>query len=543
MSFPLPPFNVWLIAPDNQMVKNLRPVTVLDTFDKGGIDFHPDGLFSTEIFGRQGSPERDRTISYVPLKTTILHPRIFGILRLLRAFYVGILAGKNYAVWDDENKEFVPSDDPSAKTGYSFFIEHFHELKFKRNKSDIRDYRIHVIEKYQNKALLSNHLVLPAGFRDAYVDPDRQVTEDEINDYYRKLIAVSTTISNLEENKNSPNLDSSRWSLQLTANQIYDHIVKLQISGKRGWYQQKFISRTTRNGSSSVITAMTTAVSRLGAPDAVSVIDTEISLLQTLRNNIPEVIGILKRNVFGPLFNEQSREAWLINAKTMKREQTEVTPFTIDMFTTKDGINRFVNRFFLRELRNKPVMVNGYYLAVVYEDKKHFKLFFDPDELPEGFDKTKVTPATLADILHLSTYEAFKTSCGTVTRYPITGEGSIYPTMHKVRTTTVSYVKTPLNELWEPVEDQLCYNFHKRTHDAEWIDSLTPHITRLSGLDADFDGDKDNAPSVNTVEAKNEIKNHFKKRAAFVGANNRLLVSTQIDTVLLVVRNLTGDAK
>lgn len=543
MNLTLPPFNVWLITPETQALKSTRSVRVLDTFDSSGSLFHPDGLFSVETFGRQGSPERDKTISYVALNTTILHPEVFVTLKRLRALYIGIISGKRYAVWNEVDKDFDPSDSADAKTGFSFFISHFPDIVFKRNNSDVRNLRIDLVEKYQNKALLTNHLILPAGLRDAYVAPDGQVSEDEINDLYRKLISTSTTISNLEENKNSPNLDTSRWSLQLTANSIFEYIVKLQISGKRGWFQQKFGSRKTRNGSASVITAMTTAVPMLGAPSAISVTDTEIGLLQTLRNNIPEVIGLLKRNCFSRIFSEQASEAWLINPKTLQRELVNVSTYTMDLFTTNEGINKFVNRFFLRDIRNNPVLVEKHYLGLVYVDKHNFKLFYDINELPEHLNKSNVSPATLADILHLTTYQALKSACGTITRYPITGDGSIYPTFYKTRTTTLTKSLIPLGDDWQPVTEEVCYNFHDRSSNAEWIDSLTPHITRLVGLGADFDGDKNNSPSVNTKEAKAEVSNYFKKKTSFVGANGRLLVSTTIDTVELVVRNLTGDAE
>lgn len=540
------PFNVWLIAPQAQQLKSLRRVAVLDTFDSSGSLFHPEGLFSVETFGRQGTPERDQTLSYISLNTTIIHPEIFNLLKRLKALYPGIISGKRYAVWNDTIKDFEPSDDENGQTGFSFFVSKCTEIQFAKNDSDIRNLRIEAVEKYRDKWLLSNHLVMPAGYRDAYVDPTGRVSEDEVNDLYRKLIAVSNTIAGIDGNANSENLNTARWSMQLTANAIFELVVKMQISGKRGRFQQQYVSRKTRNGTSNVIVAMSTATRVLGSPDAISITDTEMGLLQAVRSEISKVIGLLKRGIVADTFNPQSNEAWLVDKKTFKRELVKVTTETMDSFTSKEGLNKFINRFFIKDLRNKAIDVEGYYLGLLYLDDKYFRIFKDIEELPQDFNPKNVSPLLLSDLIHLSTYQEFKELSGTLTRYPITGDGSIYPTMFRVLTTSKSSTRTPLDVTWQPDDSAICYNFHERTPEATWMDSLSPHICRLEGLGADFDGDKNSSPTVQTEEAKAEIRNYFKKKSAFVGADGRLTVdigSGRATTVPLVVRNLTGDAK
>lgn len=545
MSLKEAPFNIWLFKPDSKMVAMMRPVTVLDTFDASRATYHPDGLFSTEIFGQVGSEERDRKFSYINLKTTILHPEIVITLRQLKGLYGGIMSGKRYAIWDEEEKDFFPSNSAEGSTGYQFFVSKLKDIVFKRNKSDIRNLRIDVVEKYRDMGMMDRHLVMPAGLRDIYVDNTTgQHSEDEINDLYRRLIATSNTIAAIEENRSSPALDAARWSLQMTAVQIY-LMIKGLLSGKRGWIQKKYASRKTRNGTRNVITSMGTNAFMLGAANAVSVVNTEIGLLQTMRGALPITIHCLRNSIIGETFSEGNSEVWLMNPKTYQRELVKVDTDTLDFYSTKAGMEKFINQFFIRELRNKPIEIDGYYLGLLYDDGKNFKIVKDIEELPEGYsrkvDGKTLSPLTLADVLYLSCYQRFKKLVGTVTRYPIATDGSIYPTIFKVRTTTTSSMRLPLDDDWQPMsEEYICPAFHERSPDARWLDSLVPHITRLAALGADFDGDQCSSPIAYTEEVYNEISNYFKKRTSFVAADGGLVTSTGVDTVNLLLSNMTG---
>jgi hypothetical protein len=68
------PFNLDLLIVKDEDVKHIRPVTVLDTMEGKTKNFHPDGLFSTEIFGKVGNEIRNRQFSFINLKATIFHP-------------------------------------------------------------------------------------------------------------------------------------------------------------------------------------------------------------------------------------------------------------------------------------------------------------------------------------------------------------------------------------------------------------------------------------------------------------------------------------
>lgn len=480
------PFNVWLLAPTDVNVKTLRPVRVLDIYDSTGATFHPEGLFSIPTFGRIGSEERDKTFSYIDLKASIIHPQIFQFLIKLKGLYGGIMSGKQYAIWDDKAKDFIKASqtDAGSKTGYGFFMKHYKSLVITTSDSDQRTAYIEAVNQNRN-AVFSKHLVMPAGLRDVEVDARGRTREDEINDLYRKLLTVANTIVASDLDDSDAYLDGPRFALQRIANNIYV-MLKESFAGKRGWFQGKFGRRAIMGGSRNVITAMYTSSAVIGGPQSTKVTDTEIGFAQTLRGALPFTIHGLMRGILGQVFDGKSSSVWLVNRKSLKRELVEVSPDVIDSYGTRPGIEKLINRFFTPGFRMKPIVIGAHYLALIYVDDKHFKVFTDISELPEHLSKDNVHPLALADLLYTSTYMQYKKLVGTATRYPITGPGSIYPTTFKVRTTTVSHVLKELDDNWqEKGEEYTAIHFPQRNPKARWLDSLTVHAVRLPALGGD----------------------------------------------------------
>ena len=142
MATTLSPFNIDLLILTEANKKFLLPITSLDIFSGATKNFHPEGLFSVDIFGRYGEEKRNRTLAYIDFKVNVFHPIVFNALCDLKELYGGIMSGSVYAIWDTELKDFVKSDPVDGKTGYSFFLSHFSDIEFVRNTSDKRDFNI-----------------------------------------------------------------------------------------------------------------------------------------------------------------------------------------------------------------------------------------------------------------------------------------------------------------------------------------------------------------------------------------------------------------
>lgn len=536
------PFNISLLRPTKQIVSKLKPVTVLDSFAGSGSTFHPEGLFSIEIFGRIGSEARDVTFSYVDLRVQIFHPEIYLNLIRLKSLYAGIMSGKQFAIWDPEQKDFFPADNRLGETGFAFFLRHWKEIVFKRTNSDERNLRIALIEKFKEEALMDKHLVMPAGLRDLEFKNNDQTSEDEINDLYRRLITISNTVTVLDESVASAALNGPRWGLQHAAVEIYQ-LIKKMLSGKKGWLQGKWGRRRTVLGTRNVITAMDPSGDFVDATYALEVTDSWVGFAQTLRGALPLTLHALKTGWLSQVFYENAETATLVNPSTLKPEQVELTPEDIDLYVTRPGLERLINRFFERSNRNRPITINGYYLGLIYIDDKSFKIFNDIDQLPAEMDRNNVHPLTLADLLFVSTYRHYKKLTGLITRYPVTGAGSTYPTFFKVRTTSNSTAKQELGDDWGSLgSEYFTHAFPNRDPNAVWQDAISPHIVRLGLLGADFDGDTCGSPFTLSENAHDETVDYFRRRKGYVGTDGSLIVSANVLTVSLVVANMTGEA-
>lgn len=535
------PFNIWLIMPDAKAVSLMRPVTVLDTFDSSGSSFHPNGLFSSEIFGRIGSKERDQNFSYINLNTTIIHPEIFMILRRLKSLYAGIISGKRYAVWDETEKDFIPATPQEGDTGYHFFVSHFREIEFKRNSSDLRTERIKVVEKYRENPYLSRYLVSPAGLRDLQINESGHQEEDEINDLYRRLLMTSSTIAATEENKNSPNLDTARWALQLTSNKIQT-LIKTTLSGKRGWLLGKVARHNIMYGTASVITAMNPNALDTSSEFALSILDTQIGLLQALKATGPIAVYEIMHGYLGQIIGDGSSDVYLTNKKTLRKELATLSADSLDLYTTVSGIEKLINRFFEKDLRWETVTIDGYWLGLVYNDGKEIKFFNDISDLPESRDPAFVKPITFAELLYMSVYQRFKKLAGYITRFPVLGSRSTYPSNIRVRTTSKSLLLRALDETWEPLPEEYNIPAYPYQNGTDWLDSIVPHVSRLDGLGADFDGDRVVCNIFFSDNAYDEVQQFFKKKTSYVSPEGFVYQScASIDTIKLLVHNLTGD--
>lgn len=489
-SLKLQPFNVKLLNPSKARLQGIKPVTSLDIFDGATGNLHEDGLFSVSIFGRVGENRRDSTFSYIDMRLDIFHPVIYNHLIRLKGLYRGILNGTQYALWDNKIKDFVVSNEAEGETGFSFFLSHWQSIKWGESSSDQRKLRIEVIEKYKTLALIRYMMVLPAGLRDIEIDKNGKVSKDEINDLYHKAIAIASNIDiNTADVKGAAAkiYDQSRKSMQATFNEIYATIETI-VTGKKGFIQGKWGSRRMFNGTRNVISAMDTGVADLEAQTAIRVSDTIAGLFQVAKGALPKVIYWLRMGPLSWVFTQDESNIPLVDMKTHKTVFKKIHPETRERWYTEEGLSKFINIYGNASVRHKPIVIEGHYLLLIYQTDTTFKIL-RPNEYEQLSKDIQAhcSPITWCELLYLSAYRDWYDLVGAVTRYPITGIGSTYPTTIYVKTTVTSKQKHELDDQWTPKgETGLAKEFPIRG--AEHIDSLMPHPCRLTsagGLGAD----------------------------------------------------------
>ena len=532
------PFNVTLLVLDENMLRGLRPVRTLDVFAGMTKNFHEDGFFSQSIFGRVGDDARSRRFSYIDIKIPVFHPVIFDTLTKVKRIYGEIIHGKTYAIFDKSIGDFVKSNQLDGQTGFHFFEKHWKDIKFPERKSDSRELNIQLIDKYKNKSLISKIVVMPAGLRDYEITADGRESEDEINVLYRKILSISNSIS-LQTYAYSPELlNSSRYALQHNFNTLYD-LLKSSVEGKKKLYMGKWATRAVFNGTRNVITTSNISINELGSKGNPGFNDTIIGLYQYMKATLPVTKYQIRNDFLSTVFNGPNSPANLVDKKTLKRVTHITKPKNYDLWMSDEGLDKIISMFGEESIRHKPLEIEGHFLGLIYKDNGYFKVFSDIDELPEAYDKSKVTAITFTELLYLAVYPHYHRYPAFITRYPVTGFGSIYPSTLHLKTTVKTVELKPLDENWEPTDTlPTAWQFPTNT---PFFNSISPAPSHLATLNADFDGDTCSVIVAYSEEAIKEVADKINSKSFYVNSSGKISFSMETDTIKHLVQNITGE--
>ena len=536
------PVNIELLVVQDHDLPRLGRIKDQQIFGVGN-NFHPEGLFSTEIFGAVGSEYRNRIFGYIDLNTQLLHPTVYKAIVSCKAFYQQILQGKATAIWNSKTKSFDKSTEPQAQTGYSFFLTHLKELKLDKNNSDKRNFNINLIEMAlkQNTHLMSRLLVMPAGMRDYTVKPDGKPEEDEINSFYRRILTQSQLIDPNLIAKSPSLYDGVVYHVQNNLNELFDYIQSL-LDGKNKLVLGKWLSRKIFNSTRNVLTASVDNTTKMNDPNRLRTNDTAIGLYQFLRVAAPKSLFHIKNTYLSRVFSQDSQFAQLTCVKTLTKQEVLSTHVQkdYDRWMTTDGLEGVIAGFGNLDSRHLPITLNAgkNFIGLLYNDGKYVKFLQDISELPEGFDKTSVSPITLAEFLYMSVYILSGGTPGFVTRYPINGYGGIYPCMVCLRTTTIVKDVYLLDEEWKPTQERLP-SFPVRGE--PFFNGMSVHQSHMGLLGADMDGDCVSLVGVQSDEACEEISKLLSTKAYYLDNEKRIIFSNSADIIDSVLSFLTTD--
>lgn len=528
------PFNIALLTLTPEMLRGVQQVKVLDIFAPSTKNFHPEGLYSTEIFGKVGDELRNRRYGYIDLGVEIFHPLIFKKLVDLKELYGKIMAGTAYAVFNKQSKDFEESNPVDGKTGFSFFLSHFAELRFEERPSTSRAFAIKLVDKYRQKALMRHLLVMPAGLRDFTIKPSGQPEEDDINTLYRQALSIGNIAISSSVNGDKEHLDSLRYRLQQTVFSLYQYIINL-LEGDSKLIQGHWTSRNVFNTTRNVITSSVSKSQKLFDDLTLGPNDLVVGLYQHLRSIFP-IFTKLIREYSERVFTGPNSPALLVNKKTLKQEQVQVDALFYDEWFTQEGIEGLLNHFETPELRSEVIEISGYYFGLIYRDGKVFKFLQDIDEVPEGFDKKNVRPITYVELFYMAIFEYCKRCYCLTTRYPVINLGGIFPASVYLKTTTDSECLTKLDEQWQPTE--IVYNEFPIIGKS-FFNSISIPIVHLGRAGADHDGDMMNYIVPMTEDSVEEIETLLKSANYYVGVDKKMNFSADNDVSSLVFKELS----
>lgn len=528
------PFNIGILDPSAPAVKRLPAITATDIMAPSKTDMHPEGLYSTVIFGRQGEPERNTNEAKIDLKTHVFTPKLYEVITKLKQLYKGILEERQYAIWNPEIKDFEAASPLDGETGFYFFVKHLPEINLKRNSSRKRDLNIDLIEKYRDRLLMDTLIVLPAGLRDVDVSGDRPV-ETDISEMYRKILITTSTINPSLARKEDPLLDKARRNIQTRIQELYAHYLNM-IGGKGGIIQKSWASRKVFGGTRNVITSMEITTPSLTDPRIPGINTTQIGLYQFMKSVVPLMRYHIRHGIAQHIMDNPN-EVRCINTKTMKTETISLSQSIRDKWATDDGIERLINAFGKAQNRNKPVMINDHYFGLIYRDDDSYRVFFDMEELPEHLDRNKVNPLTWGELFYIAANPIQYRVGGFITRYPVTKLGSVYPTKFQLKTTFRSNALARMDESWAKTEDVLLEFPIVNDPSITYMETMALHYSKLDGLGADFDGDQVSCNIVWSDEAVKEIFDLLDSASTYITPDGNLLDTPFRDVNLWVMEN------
>lgn len=478
------PFNVSILDLTPKKLFGLRPTTSLDIFDGATGNLHDDGLFSISTFGKPGEERRDLRFSYIDIHIPIFHPIIYFALVDIKGLYGKIMDGTEYAIWNPVLKDFERSNQIDGQTGYHFFYSHWEDIQFPPKTSDLRIDQIKMIDKYKEVATTNKIVIIPAGIRDVEISEDGRVRKDEINDIYTTLISISNTISEVAVKTSPEILNIARSKLQNNFNNLYVTIENM-IKGKKKLFLNKWASRRIQNGTRNVITAMKLSNPVLGAPGSIGFNNTVVGLYQAMKAALPITRYQLRNGYLSSIFISPDQPVGLVNKQTLQRESKYIDVRNFDRWTTDEGLDKLITTFAEESTRHNQIEVEGCYLALIYKGPDNtYKLFQDIDELPSHLSREDVSPVTWAELFYISVEKELNTLPAFVSRYPITGVGSIYPSITYIKTTVKSEHRLPLGDHWEP-EDVSKTHYQFPVRGSAFVNALSPHSSMLKNLGAD----------------------------------------------------------
>lgn len=529
------PFNISLLILKPESLKGLNRIKVLDIFEPSSSNFHPDGLFSTEAFGKVGDDRRNKRFAYIDLGIEIFHPVIYKELLNIRALYGEIIAGTAYAVFNKDTNDFDPATIATGRTGFEFFLEYFPKLKFEERDSTSRSSKIQLINKHRKTAMLRQLIVMPAGLRDFTVTPSGKSEEDEINTLYRQVLSISNVVTSSKNQSDLTYMDSARNRLQQAVQAIYTYIIGLLEGDSKliqSWWTNRNVSTSSRN----VITSSVSKSKRLFDELTLSPNDVVVGLYQYLMSTLPISVNLI-RTFTQQIFTGMNSPAMLVDAKTLKRTMVQVSPSNYDTWVTQEGLERVIGHFESEARRSEVIKVEGQYLALVYRDKKHVKIFHDIDELPAEFDRKNVTPITYAELYYYAVAQRARELYCFTTRYPVINLGGVYVGSIYLKTTTRSQSLVMLDDHWKP-SSVILNEFPILT--SPYVNSMSPASQHIAAAGADYDGDMMSFIVAMANESIEEIKHLLTTANYYVNIHGEMNYSANDDISDLIFKEMSA---
>lgn len=261
------------------------PVSTPQIFFGKTENFHPQGLFSEELFGIDGSRERGHSFSWIELNAPIIHPSIYDILKKRIFMKINLLLSGELTFSIAPNGALV--EDPEGEIdGLLAFYKNIDKIRFhedeppKQDKKKPKNIIIDgvgsfdllkdsedeteedFIETDRNKIIkmlynriadktffMDKLIVISPTYRNITKDPTTEDwIVDDISKHYQKIIMASTQIKNVHGSL----FNALSFRLQMLVRDLYD-TAKSNLGQKGGFIRENMLGKRVDYSSRAVI--------------------------------------------------------------------------------------------------------------------------------------------------------------------------------------------------------------------------------------------------------------------------------------------------
>ena len=147
---------------------------------------------------------------------------------------------------------------------------------------------------------------------------------------------------------------------------------------------------------------------------------------------------------------------------------------------------------------------------------------------------------TYIEMFYLAGYQKWNTLPLYITRYPVEGNGSIYPSYAYLRTTLKDYQLYELGDDWKPKGEEYLALSYPNIQTASYMDAMSVHPSHLAAMGGDHDGDMCSANAVFTDEAIAEVERKLNDPTYYLDPRGGFMYSAMTEIVDRVIKNITA---
>jgi DNA-directed RNA polymerase beta' subunit len=224
----------------------LKEVSNVKISNKG---FDPQSIWSVEIFGSTTSKARKETFAYIDLKTKIINPNCYTMLKTCSEAISRLLDRKiKYKVVDKILKE-----DPAGDNGLAFLTANFDNIDLIKNCKKTKLSAAQYLENNKSIVIIDKFLVIPAGYRDRDINTRNGIEmSSDLNDCYRDIIYTCSKLSGISD-IDSMIIDNVQLAVNRTLKWFQDNmkgkkgILRGSMLKKRMDFSSRLIASTDQN--------------------------------------------------------------------------------------------------------------------------------------------------------------------------------------------------------------------------------------------------------------------------------------------------------